>query len=412
VIDGIFGVMARARAVYPDRSPEYADWLVRENLLGENLGLTALAAFGLVWLARRRPADGAAMAVWCAVTGMALITQRPVWPKHHWSLVLWPLAVLAGVGVAGIVGMVRDVRVAWRAGGVRRLCPGRRGLAAGLALAVWLAALTAQVGRLRELANPRQFAAVAYGLEWLGEHTAADATILSDNGLLAFITGRRVPPELAVVSSKRIAIGDLTATQIIAAAERTGAAAVLIWNNHLTNFDDFMSYLPTRYVREQMVGDDREIWRRFDPAAIAHPQAATLFEVAQLDGYDLPRAKVEPGDTIPLTLFWRAAGPTPVDYTAFVHVVDSDGHTVAQADGPPAGGTPPSSLWVPGQIVIDAHAIEVPPDIQPGTYRLSVGIYDPRTSRRVGAGRPDGSLWPDGGVVLGIAMVVADDSGR
>jgi hypothetical protein len=427
VIDGIFGVMARARAVYPARTAEYADWLFRENLLGENLGLAALALFGLAWLARRRPADAAVMAAWCAVVGLALVTQRPMWPKHHWSVVLWPLAVLAGVGVAGLVDLVRGVLRSDGEGEIggagttpedgrgRAMRPRAWLLVGALALAVWLAALPGTVQRLRDLANPRQFSAVVAGLTWIGENLAPDATVISDNGLLPFLTGRRTPPELAIISSKRTAIGDLTGADLIRSAELSQAAAVMIWNNHLTDFAEFMAYLPTRYIHVHTVGDDREIWQRFDPAEIAFPQPATIFDVAQLEGYRLsgapprtsPGTPARAGQPLPLTLYWRAVGPTPADLTVFVHLVDAEGRTVAQADGPPAGGKQPSSDWVAGEIVIDPRTVDLPADLGPGTYRLHVGFYDPATLQRLGAGRPDGSLWPEGAVVLDTPVDIA-----
>ncbi len=414
LLDEVFGSLARARAAFPPRTGEYAVWLVRDNLLGENLGLTALALFGLAWLTRRGRADAAVMGLWCAVTGLVLITQRPMWPKHHWSLVLWPLAILAGVGVAGLVDLTR-LAVAgstsgWRA--IRAADPPPQpvigwGLAGGLALVVWLAALPGTVRKLGELANPRQFAAVADGIAWIEESLPADAVVISDNGLLPFVTGRRTPPATAVVSSKRIRTGDLTGGALIQAAESSQAAAVMIWNNQLSDFGEFRDYLPTRYVLERVVGDDREIWRRFDFARITHPQAATVYDIGQLEGYDLPRAGARPDQSLPLTLFWRAAGPTGADYTVFAHLVDADGRTVVQADGPPAGGAQPSSGWVAGEIVVDPRAIALPADLAPGDYRLRVGFYDPATLQRAGAAGPDGRPWPEGAIVLDARVRVA-----
>jgi len=455
----VLGIPARARAVYPDRTAEYADWLVRENLLGENLGLTALALFGLLWLARRRPADALVMAVWCAVTGLALVTQRPMWPKHHWSLVLWPMALLGGVGLAAIGALARDLAGDWagrrrpgagtdardreagadpvardreagadpvardreagadpvardREAGADPVGPNASAtaslvararllrLAGGLAVAVWLVALPAQGARLVALANPRQFAAVAYGVEWLARNTPPGATIVSDNGLLPFLSGRRAPPRVAVITSKMVAIGEIQGADLVAAAESSRAAAVMFWNNQLEDFPAFMSYLPTRYVRAERVGDDREIWRRFDDGEVRHRQAATFFEVGHLEGYTFPQAMPRPGAPFPFTLYWRAAGPAKRDYTVFVHLVGPDGRTLAQADGPPATGQWPPTAWVPGQIVIDPRVLDMPGDLPPGPLRLHVGFYDPATGARVGAARPDGSLWADGAVLL------------
>ena len=73
-------------------------------------GLTALAVFGLAWLVRRSRWEAAAMAAWLLATAGALILQRPMWPRHHWSLVLWPLAILGGVAVGAAVHWARSSR--------------------------------------------------------------------------------------------------------------------------------------------------------------------------------------------------------------------------------------------------------------------------------------------------------------
>ncbi|MCE7939678.1 MAG: hypothetical protein DYG90_14080, partial [Chloroflexi bacterium CFX6] len=58
------------------------------------------------------------------------------------------------------------------------------------------------------------------------------------------------------------------------------------------------------------------------------------------------------------------------------------------------------------QIVVDRRAVAIPPDAPPDTYRVRVGLYDAATSTRVGAGRPDGTLWPDGAVVLAARIAI------
>ncbi len=420
---GVFGTIAAARRAFPDRSAEYADWLVRENLLDENLGLVILAAAGLAWLARRQPTAAVAMGAWCAVTGWSLITQRPMWPKHHWSLVLWPLAILAGAGLAASAGTVAG---GWR--GIRRragpprladdrpIDPMKKGnprhaALGGLALAAWLATTPDTAARLAALVEPKQFGAMAYGAEWIARHTPPGTAVISDSGMVAFLAGRRIPPGVATVSSKRIRIGDLTGADLAAAAESPRVAAVLFWNDQLQDFPDFMAWLPTRFVRAERVGDSREIWRRFDPAEVRRRQPATVFDVAMLEGFDLGGAgevTARPGARVPLTLYWRAAGPTPADLTVFVHLADPTDRTVAQADGPPAGGEWPSSAWVPGQIVIDRRDLVIPREAAPGPYRVRVGFYDPATAARAGAGRPDGTLWPDGAVELAGTIMVRE----
>jgi hypothetical protein len=78
-------------------------------------------------------------------------------------------------------------------------------------------------------------------------------------------------------------------------------------------------------------------------------------------------------------LQWHALAQPAADYTVFVHALDSSGKVIAQADGPPLGGDFPSGTWLPGETVLDHHALSLPP----GTYTLEVGLYELVTLQRL-----------------------------
>jgi hypothetical protein len=91
-----------------------------------------------------------------------------------------------------------------------------------------------------------------------------------------------------------------------------------------------------------------------------------------------------------LKLIWQTSAIPPADYTVFVHLVDPDGNLIAQADSPPAKGAYPTSLWDPGEIIVDEHEIR---DLPPGHYTLQVGLYQPDTGERLPVtGSPDGAV--------------------
>ncbi|MFN8483079.1 MAG: glycosyltransferase family 39 protein [Anaerolineae bacterium] len=113
-----------------------------------------------------------------------------------------------------------------------------------------------------------------------------------------------------------------------------------------------------------------------------NPQAVVLGGAARLLGYDLGATTARPGDTLPLTLYWRADAPLPADYTVFVHVGDGES-LAAQADAPPLAGRAPTSGWRAGQTVADSHTLRIRPDAAPGVYSVRVGLYDPATGARL-----------------------------
>jgi hypothetical protein len=49
-------------------------------------------------------------------------------------------------------------------------------------------------------------------------------------------------------------------------------------------------------------------------------------------------------------------------------------------------------LWSPAETLKDPHTLSIPPDLAPGRYTLSLGLYDWRTGMRLpmtdGAGLP------------------------
>ena len=114
--------------------------------------------------------------------------------------------------------------------------------------------------------------------------------------------------------------------------------------------------------------------------------AADFANVVELIGHEIMQSE----DHVIVTLVWRAATVPALDYTAFVHLIDSDDRLVAQTDRPPAGY--PTSDWGAGEVIVDHFRIDLEPDTGPGTYRLMTGFYDPATVERLGDAVPVGEI--------------------
>ncbi|MGH2365991.1 MAG: hypothetical protein ACRDHX_15245, partial [Chloroflexota bacterium] len=89
-----------------------------------------------------------------------------------------------------------------------------------------------------------------------------------------------------------------------------------------------------------------------------------------------------PGDALRVVLQWKALAPVSRRYTVFVHLLDSANKVVAQSDAQPRGNTYPTTLWQPGETIVDTHLLLVPPAFQ-GPGRLEVGLYDSATQQRL-----------------------------
>jgi 4-amino-4-deoxy-L-arabinose transferase-like glycosyltransferase len=106
------------------------------------------------------------------------------------------------------------------------------------------------------------------------------------------------------------------------------------------------------------------------------PRRANFEDRIALVGADLAPSPVSPGGVIRVTLYWQALAEMDVPYTVFVHLLSIDSQVVVGHDGQPAFGARPTTGWVPGEYVADAHDLSVPVDLAPGGYIVEVGLYD------------------------------------
>lgn len=97
----------------------------------------------------------------------------------------------------------------------------------------------------------------------------------------------------------------------------------------------------------------------------------------QLAGIALPDGELAwSGGSVRVVLYWEAIEPATTDYSVLVHLVDAEGHIVAQADGYAVNNTRPLSSWQSGETLFDTREILLPPNLPAGKYSILVGWYD------------------------------------
>lgn len=124
-------------------------------------------------------------------------------------------------------------------------------------------------------------------------------------------------------------------------------------------------------------------WRMLAAGPAPEPVCAAdyrLGETIRLLGYDLQHTD----GTLQATLHWQATRAPGADYTVFVHLLDAGGNPLGQHDGPPREGAYPTSWWLPNQVVVDRHTIQLTKPLT-GAARLLVGLYDAATLVRLPA---------------------------
>ena len=139
------------------------------------------------------------------------------------------------------------------------------------------------------------------------------------------------------------------------------------------------------------------------PGDVPNPMDLPFADNVSLMGYTLDSRQLVPGESVEVVLYWQARGPIPVDYTSFVHLLDTDYRMFGGHDGKPA---PPMAAWATGQIMADRHRFQVNEDALPGLYQLEIGLYNPQSHSRLTLLQADGAEGADR-VLLGPLEVVS-----
>ena len=104
-----------------------------------------------------------------------------------------------------------------------------------------------------------------------------------------------------------------------------------------------------------------------------HDLFASLNGEIALIGYDAPE-EAHAGQTVTVTLYWKAQRAAAENYQVFVHLLWPDGTIVTQSDKLNPGEFP-TRRWPLDRYVRDQHRLMLPPDLPPDDYRLTAGLW-------------------------------------
>jgi 4-amino-4-deoxy-L-arabinose transferase-like glycosyltransferase len=119
---------------------------------------------------------------------------------------------------------------------------------------------------------------------------------------------------------------------------------------------------------------------------------ARLGDGVELLAYELRPARLRPGSTVTLVLYFRTTERLRGEWTVFVHgdLPGGERRHRLLSDHPPAYGWVPTPRWRPGQIIRDETQIETDDDQPPGTYHFHAGLFDDSGRMPVHEGPSDG----------------------
>jgi hypothetical protein len=123
---------------------------------------------------------------------------------------------------------------------------------------------------------------------------------------------------------------------------------------------------------------------------VPNPFRQNFANEIELTGYALDRRSLRPGETLKLTLYWRALARIPLNYSVFAHVRGEGESLWAGQDAWPQQGAAPTSTWRLGEVIVDSYALTLAADTPPGQHNIEVGLYDGETLARLQVVADDG----------------------
>jgi len=111
---------------------------------------------------------------------------------------------------------------------------------------------------------------------------------------------------------------------------------------------------------------------------------------------DPPPDTVLPGDTLPITLAFRALHTVDRPYHIFLHLYGDPtpyegGLMWSQTDARVCDSYPTPN-WAEHEIIVQSFALAVPEDVEPGNYVVALGLYEPATGTRLPLTSPAGQV--------------------
>jgi hypothetical protein len=382
--------------------------------IGRFVPLMVAALVGLGLLGKRGLTKAWIWPLWFVVAVLFLLSHIPLRPRHS-IILLPPLAALSGLAVTSLMALVSHRFPRW---------------ANWLTALIFVAALGwALSDPLYTLASsPRKHAFDERHAERLSAITFVQQTttpsdcIVVDDQRFTLRAERLSPPYLSEITTSRLSVGWLSAEEIIDTVSAYECPVIVFMTDR---FDTLAPAVRPAAMSLFSLGLEFSNPEKSDRTTVYAVKMNTSQAPSQvlnrslggqllLKGIDVTPSPWRPGQEISISTYWQAQRRMGRDYKMFVHLVDTqnravatfdhypfesspdymifdtslnarylEGHVVEDFADYPATGLIPTRLWIPGNTLKETITITWPETISPGTYTLTVGMYDESTMERL-----------------------------
>jgi 4-amino-4-deoxy-L-arabinose transferase-like glycosyltransferase len=108
-----------------------------------------------------------------------------------------------------------------------------------------------------------------------------------------------------------------------------------------------------------------------------HIEQVNLSDKILFLGYDLDPSRVVSDSKVVLTLYWLALEPMEADYVVYLKLINALYHVWGEQESRPYWDGLPTNTWYKGQAIGDPREIKLLPGTPPGSYQITVNLFDP-----------------------------------
>jgi 4-amino-4-deoxy-L-arabinose transferase-like glycosyltransferase len=223
---------------------EYLPYMISQDC--EYIVLAFIGIFAIFWKKQR---NGLFPLTWLGITILFLLNHKPIW-YHHYPLLSIPICWLSAYGIASMRDrFLKD----WHYNLNSPNSPNLKKIIIPCLASLFLIILIIATPANTKGKPPNNLGV----MQLVAKYKNSTQWIFTDRPIYAFYAGLRVPPEMAVMSYKRLNSGDLTSKELLAILQKYHPEQILLarWTSQIKNDSNLMDYINENYSKTY--GDDK-----------------------------------------------------------------------------------------------------------------------------------------------------------
>ncbi|MBA3533502.1 MAG: DUF2723 domain-containing protein [Ardenticatenales bacterium] len=312
-----------------------------------------LAGAGMVRLWRDSLEKGVLLGVGLLVNAGFALAYRVPDPEVFWLPAIWVLALLAGWGVQGAVGAVGALE-RWSGGAVdamsKKRCAHYLLFALALLPLLWRGVMHFPAADRSHILGPPEM----NGSDVLAQPLPENSLVIGLQGEISYLAYLQETQNLNPAVELLALPADPATLRLDAIKEALAAGKRPFLTRELAGAGEAWSLSALgpliEVQREPQASVPDGLW----------PLGLPLGDVVTLAAWT--RSPIARSEMERVTLAWRVEAPITENLQVSARLLGSDGTVLSQRDTPPLSNAYPTTLWRPGEVILDTYTLPSPPE--------------------------------------------------